>query len=46
MGCREIIPRSRLTKTSVTVPEALPFGEHLLVPFRAGEKVAWVIANG
>ncbi len=34
-----------LTKTSAIVPEALPFGNHALVPFRAGEKVAWVIAN-
>ena len=34
-----------LEKTSAIVPDTLPFGNHALVPFRAGEKVAWVIAN-
>jgi dihydroorotase len=34
-----------LKKISTNVPETLPFGSHALVPFRAGETVAWVIAN-
>ena len=34
-----------LTKTSANVPDALPFGEHVLVPFRAGETIAWSISK-
>ncbi len=32
-----------LTKTSVSVPETLPFGNQELVPFRAGEEITWSI---
>jgi dihydroorotase len=34
-----------LTKTSANVPDALPFGDYALVPFRAGEIVAWSISK-
>lgn len=44
-GLPRNISKMTLVKTSAIVPEALPFGSHELVPFRAGEKVAWVIAN-
>jgi dihydroorotase len=35
--------RITLEKTSVHVPPELPFGPDTLVPFRAGEAVAWRI---
>jgi len=34
-----------LTKTSAIVPETLPFGNHALVPFRAGEEITWNISS-
>ncbi len=34
-----------LTKTSAIVPETFPFGDHALVPFRAGEEITWNISN-
>ncbi len=42
------LPRNRETITLVrepwTVPDELPFGEHRLVPMRAGETVPWRLA--
>ena len=35
--------RVTLEKSDVSIPEALPFGRDKLVPFRAGEAVAWRI---
>ena len=41
------LPRNRekisLTKTLVSIPADLKYGEHWLVPFRAGENVGWQI---
>lgn len=33
--------RIALTKSAWRVPESLPFGEHVVVPMRAGETIAW-----
>jgi dihydroorotase len=35
------ISRITLEKSDVSIPEALPFGDDTLVPFRAGQTVAW-----
>ena len=35
------ISRITLEKSDVSIPEALPFGDDTLVPFRAGQAVAW-----
>jgi dihydroorotase len=35
--------RITLEKTTVRVPQELPFGPDRLVPFRGGEAVAWRI---
>jgi dihydroorotase len=37
------LSRITLEKSDVAIPEALPFGGDKLVPFRAGEAVAWRI---
>jgi dihydroorotase len=37
------LSRITLEKSDVAIPEALPFGGDKLVPFRAGEAVAWSI---
>ncbi len=41
------IPRNESTITLVkeewTIPPSLPFGDDLIVPFRAGEKCAWKV---
>jgi len=37
--------RITLVRESWTVPESLSFGDELLVPLRAGQKVAWRIAG-
>ena len=37
--------RITLVRESWTVPESLSFGDELLVPLRAGQKVAWRIAD-
>ena len=34
-----------LVKSPWTVPAGYPFGEHVLVPWRAGETLAWRLAN-
>jgi dihydroorotase len=34
-----------LTRESWTVPEELPLGDHVVVPMRAGEQVAWKLAE-
>jgi dihydroorotase len=34
-----------LTKLSWEVPESLPFGDDVVVPFRAGEQVPWSLAD-
>ncbi|UXY15932.1 dihydroorotase [Chitiniphilus purpureus] len=43
------LPRNRgtvtLVKDSWTVPAAYPFGEHQVVPLRAGEALAWRLAD-
>ena len=42
------LPRNRerltLVKATWQVPETLPFGDEVLVPFRAGEPVAWKLS--
>ncbi len=35
-----------LSKEEWIVPESIPFGEEVLVPFRAGGKIAWKVAEG
>ena len=34
-----------LHKSSWTVPETLPFGQQVLVPFKAGEQLRWKVIN-
>ncbi len=36
--------RLTLVKASWQVPETLPFGDELLVPFRAGQSMAWTLS--
>jgi dihydroorotase len=35
-----------LVRETMTVPEELPFGEHTIVPLRAGETVRWRVETG
>jgi dihydroorotase len=37
--------RVTLRKESWQVPDSIPFGEHRLVPLRAGEKMNWKLDN-
>ena len=42
-GLPRNVKKITLSKTSMIIPAVLPFGRHALVPFRAGEEVAWSI---
>ena len=50
-GCADFygLPRNTqkitLVKESWTVPKVYPFGEHPLVPMRAGEMIKWKVMN-
>lgn len=37
--------RVRLVKRAWIVPESCPFGEHTVVPLKAGEKISWSLAD-
>ena len=43
-GLRQNFPREiMLTRQEWTVPEAMEFGEHTIVPVRAGKKIQWSV---
>jgi len=44
-GLRRNTERITLTKQQWLVPAELPYGEHTLVPLRAGETVQWALAG-